>query len=440
MSNELNIDFKWLGRQSGSPLERAFYADIGLAVGEEWLTRLEDLEASTVGNHLRACAHRLATWFAANWWRLRWEPETQNCLKDADWRIAHSVASAGGGYVWPNIIFASDGDSLAVVSRPRKNPAPYEPIHYLNQVVTHITAAEFERRVDAFMASIISRQHSMNITDDHLPELWAEVQAERSDPEAAQSRKLEALCGYDPDEAPSALVETLIKDSSHLGSHALEEVAAQGRHHTQQVLRPILAIANSSGKPKEGGFRGTVPALIGTPDRHARGLPWQEAGQFARQARQEWNLGRQLISNKDLANLLGTRPAVFTSLSKATTPMPIALRARENGKVDFYINQLPSTSRRFATGRLIGDQLRFANGGRLFPATSTKTSRQQFQRAFAQEFLCPMDALLEKIQTTQPDENDISEAADYFQVSPLMVKTALVNHGHLEREALNWAD
>ena len=440
VSNELNIDFKWLGRQTGSPVERAFYADIGLAVGEEWLTRLEDQEASTVGNHLRACAHRLATWFAANWWRLRWEPETQNCWKDADWRIAHSVASAGGGYVCPNVVFASDGDSLAVMSRPRKKPAPYEPIHYLNQVETHVTAAEFERKVDAFMASIISRQHSMSITDDSLPELWAEVQAERSDPDAAQWRKLEALCGYDPDEAPSALVEMLLNDPSHLGGHALEEVAAQGRHHTPQVLRPILALANSFGKPTDGGFRGTIPVLTGTPTCHAHDLPWQQGAKLARQARQEWNFGRQLISNKDLANLLGTRPAVFTNLPKATSPMPIALRTRENGKVDFYINQLPSTSRRFATGRLIGDQLRFANGGRLFPATSAKTSRQQFQRAFAQEFFCPIKALLEKIQTAEPDENDISEAADHFQVSPLMVKTTLVNHGHLEREALNWAD
>jgi hypothetical protein len=48
--------------------------------------------------------------------------------------------------------------------------------------------------------------------------------------------------------------------------------------------------------------------------------------------------------------------------------------------------------------------------------------------------------LLAKIQTAQPDEDDISEAADYFQVSPLMVRTTLVNHGQLEREALAWAD
>jgi hypothetical protein len=54
--------------------------------------------------------------------------------------------------------------------------------------------------------------------------------------------------------------------------------------------------------------------------------------------------------------------------------------------------------------------------------------------------LCPIDALLEKIQTTQPDEDDISEAAGYFHVSPLLIRTTLVNNKQLGREALTWPD
>jgi Zn-dependent peptidase ImmA (M78 family) len=86
----------------------------------------------------------------------------------------------------------------------------------------------------------------------------------------------------------------------------------------------------------------------------------------------------------------------------------------------------------------LGDHLSYSNGERLIPATDAKTSRQQFQRAFAQEFLCPFDALLEKINTTQPNDDDIAEAAAHFEVSPLMVRTTLVNKGELDRETLNW--
>jgi len=444
VGNELNIDLKWLECQTGSPVERAFYADIGLKAGGQWLTLLENLEAGTtsaqLSTHLRANAHLLATWFAANWWRLRWEPANPNWSKDADWRIAHSLASVGGGYVWPNIIFASDGDALTLVSRPRNTPAPYEPIRYLSQPDVRISAVEFECKLDAFMAGIISRLQAMNIKDDSLPELWSEIQVERGDPEATQWRKLEALCGYDPDEAPAALLKMLIKDDAHLGSHALEEVAAQSRHATREALRSILALANSTGEPRAGGFRVRMPKLQNAPTQQTSDRPWQWAAKLARKARREWNLGRQFITDGQLADLLESKPDVFIDQTKAPSPMPVALRSRDSDKVDFYINQLPSTSRRFATARLLGDQLGFANGGRLFPATTARTVRQQFQRAFAQEFLCPINALLEKIQAEEPDENDISEAADYFQVSQLMIRTTLVNHGYLERETLAWAD
>jgi len=440
VNKELTIAFKWLGRQTGSQVDRALYADIGLAVGEDCLTLLEDQEAKTVQTNLLASAHQLALWFAANWWRLRWEPANPNWSKDADWRIAHSMASAGGGYVWPNVIFASDGDSLAVVSRPRLKPAPYEPIRYLNRIDARITAAEFEQKVDAFITTVLSRLHSFAIQDDDLSQLWSEVLEERRDAEATQWRKLEALCGYDPDEAPAALVEMLISDSAHLGSHALEEVAAQGRHSTQEVLRQILALANATGKPKAGGFRGTVPVLTGAPTHHASDRPWQRATKLALHARQQWNLGKQPISNEKLAELLGTRAGVFTNPTKALSPMPIALRTGTGGNLDFYINKVHPNSRRFAFGRLLGDQLDFTNGGRLIPATDAATARQQFQRAFAQEFLCPFDALLEDINTDQPDDDDIQAAADLFMVSPRVVTTVLVNRGELEREALTWAD
>lgn len=74
---------------------------------------------------------------------------------------------------------------------------------------------------------------------------------------------------------------------------------------------------------------------------------------------------------------------------------------------------------------------------RLLPATDTQTFRQKFQRAFAQAFLYPFDALQDKLGTKTPDDDDIADAAEYFQVSPLLVRHVLVNKGVLERDGLN---
>ena len=440
MSDDLKIDFAWIEGNGDLAAERAFFAKIGLSVGPEWLTVLEDRLDGTWGTHLRACAHRLATWFAANWWRLRWEPQSPNCLQDPDWCIAHSTAAAGGGFVWPNITFASEGVKLSVWSHPRKTPAAFESIRYLNCIEALVSAVEFERAVDTFLAAVISRHHSLCLSDQTLPKLWAEVQGERRNPEASQWRKLEALCGYDPDEAPEGLVAELLQDPAHLGAPALEEVAAQGRHKVATVLRQILALADANGQSNQGGFRCTIPDLTGPSAKLSDAAPHDLGARLARQARQEWNLGRKPIRNEKLAELLGTEPGVFARSPAAISPMIMALRPPKSGEFDFYINQSPTTSRRFATARLIADHLQFCNGGRLLPATSAGTQRQKVQRAFAQEFLCPIDALLEKIQTEQPDEYDFAEAADFFDVSPLLVKAALVNHGHLDREALSWAN
>lgn len=436
MYDQLKIDYMWLGGDVGSDLEKAFYADIGLAIGDDYLTRLEDLRASTVRNHLRGCVYQLATWFAANWWRLRWEPEIHDWTKNADWRMAHSIASVGGGFVWPNVLFASDGKSLAIASRPSERATAIEPVRYPSRLDARISAVEFEQKIDAFLDGVISRLHAFKIKGCELPGLWAEVMAERKDLKLSRLRRLEAICGYDPDEAPPAVLDMLVTDQGNLGCKALEEVAAAGRHSTAEVLDKILDVAKSKTAPTVGGFRGVLPSLSNMPQESEGERPWQIAGRLARFARSQWGLDDKPVADAFLADLVKTDPAVFSDRYKSQLDMPLAVQTEAIDKFDIYFDSTWSTSRRFAISRLIGDHLNNKDCERLLPATTAKTFRQQFQRAFAQEFLCPFDTLLAKIQTEQPEEEDITEAADYFKVSPLLVRTTLVNKGELDRETL----
>ena len=440
MSDELRIEFDWLDRETGSEIDRAFAASVGVAVGEEYLTRLDDLGAKTVRNQILASAWHLANWFVANWWRLRWEPAPTQWQEDTDWRMAHCLAAAGGGYVWPNAIFASDGDSMEIAAKPKSKSARFEPVRYINDVQAWITAAEFEQKVDAFMESVLSRMQSLQLQDECLPSLWAEILKERSDAELSQQRKLEAMAGFDPDQAPAELIENLLDDPDNLGKSALAEVAAEARHATGDALPIIRELGRSRSRPKPGGFRARVDELPMPPAADGERRPWQKAADLARHARNHWGLGNKPIRNHTLADILRAKATVFSDASTVATPMPLGIRAAASGTFDVYFNSPSNTTRRFAASRLLGDFLYFSNQERLLPATHAKTSRQKFQRSFAQEFLCPIDALLETIQTAQPDEDDISEAAAHFHVSPLMVRTTLVNHGQLEREALTWAD
>ncbi len=59
--------------------------------------------------------------------------------------------------------------------------------------------------------------------------------------------------------------------------------------------------------------------------------------------------------------------------------------------------------------------------------TDTHTARQQSQRAFAAEFLCPIASLQSVLQGDLSDAR-LDDAADYFQVSELIVRRQLVNN------------
>jgi hypothetical protein len=438
--DELTIRCGWLQRPAGNDIDRSFYADIGITVGQECLTELvEQLEASTVRHELRACAYQLAKWFASNWWRLRWEPEIPNWRKDSDWRVAHSVAGAGHGYVWPNVIFASDGGSLAVASLPPKKSATFEPIRYLNRVVTRISAAEFEGKVDSFIGTIFSRLCSRNVEDKALETLWNEVLVERRDPKKSEHRKLEAVLGFDPDGAPDDLMHQTQSDKTEFGPNAVTEIAAEARDSAPKVLELIRDLA-AGKKPREGGFRVSLPELK-LPGGFAENLdrPWQKGAELARFARKEWNLDAEPLANKALGAILDSKIELFTHGRTAATQIPVAIKKGSSRNFDIYLASAVETGRRFAMCRLIGDHLFFRDREKLLPATRAKTERQQFQRAFAQEFLCPIDALRDDLPA-HPEVDDISKAAKHFDVSPLLVRTALVNKGELDREALTWED
>lgn len=433
----LRIEFEWLDLEAGSEIDRAFFASIGFALGDEYLTRLEDLSAKTVRNHMRGSAWQLASWLAANWWRLRWEPAPARWWKDTDWRLAHSMAAAGGGHVWPNAVFSSDGDYVEIVAKPTSRTIPYEPIHYLNHIQARVFAGDFEQRIDEFMEAVLARLDTLRLKDNFLARLWREVRSERSDSEAGERRKLEAMAGFDPDAAPDELLEQLMESKDRLGESAVEEVAAEARNATGKALRPLLELSANGKGPNKGGFKITMPDLDAEiAGASTGGLPWQRATKLAALARETWGFGHRPISNRTLADLVAADRRIFESEEIGPTDMPVAFRTEAYDTYEVYFSRSWEASRRFALSRLLGDHLYFANRERLRPATTTKTSRQKFQRAFAQEFLCPFDALMDRIRTDHPQEDDISDAAAYFNVSPLLISSTLVNKGRLEREAL----
>lgn len=89
-------------------------------------------------------------------------------------------------------------------------------------------------------------------------------------------------------------------------------------------------------------------------------------------------------------------------------------------------------NRRFRFARLLIDQAIADDAEQLLPAATAPTSRQKLQRAFAAQLLCLYDTLRDPLPALI-DQDDIDEAARWFCVSPLLVRSMLVNKGDLDR-------
>lgn len=436
MSETFNIDYEWLPSEDGSAAERATLAELVINVGGDCATQVEDISAKSVRSSARLSALRLAEWFAHNWWRLLWEPESDSY----SWRASHKVGNAGNGYVWPDLSFSSDWQSVEVVSRPTSRLVA-EPIRYLNPFTTSISVEDFERGIEDFTEGVIARLANVSGEQSDLSSLWYEVTGERQDPDASQWRRLEACMGYDPDEAPEGLIDSLLSQMGSYGASAVQEMASASKSQTVSHIKGLYDAASGSD-----GVSIQIPDYDSIRHRlqvetHPSDIPWQRAERAAQIARESWNLSVP-ISTDRLSDLFCVTENQFSG-GVANNPKSLTAGFRDHGSPDGFRASWNSgypTSRRFALARLVADNFIAPENESLLPATRSITSRQKFQRAFAQEFLCPFSVLMEKLGNQPPDADNVHAVADYFDVSPLMVQTTLVNKGILDHKTLaDWA-
>src|ERR1700676_306115 len=422
---EISID-EWLACVYGDAIERVTLAQIELKLGGRSLIQLEDRVARTNRPFANLSAYHLAIWLVGNWWRLRWEPER----KGLEWRISHALAAIGEGYVWPGMTMASDGEQIRVQVRPTRGEE-WEPVRYLDSWDVSFPAVDFETALDSFIEMVLARLASCRIASTELHQLWAELHEERLDPDLASVRRLEALLGLDAGTAPDPLIDDLLVDAQHEGRTAVDEVVAGFAGATREVLGQVDdSIMRHGTRLSNERVRGL--AAHGDAWRFA-GLPWQRAAAAARMARGLWNMDGRPVPNAELAGLVGANTTLITGEATYRVPMGAARRVSGDGEAwNAVLRSQQETGRRFELCRLIADGLLAPDDERLLPVTRAKTSRQKFQRSFAQELLCPFDALMERLggpsRENPPEDDDIDETAQYFNVSTRVIESTLANH------------
>jgi hypothetical protein len=427
MPEPLDIAITSERTDEGSPEERATFGLFTVRAHSASLTEGFDsyLNGSREGP-LVAGSH-IAEWIAWNWWRLRWEGRSAS----PDWPRAHQMASIGEGFLWPNITIFSDGVRTALISKP-SSQSDSKPFRFVGALPTVVVSTAWESAVDAFMPQILGRLDSLGRTN--LARLWDDVLAERSDPETAKRRRLEALLGRDPADSDDAEIDRLLVDEGRFGEEALGEVAAdyaqaarpEAPLMTADVLEEIAQRRGHETAPRQAvrlNDRSHLPRVTEAP-------AWALGAAAARSLREQEALGGAPIANDRLARYAAVDERALDPTAGGAE-MSFALEESEK-RARLVLRSKWQTGRRFELARLIGDRLISAEEV-LRPATRAHTYRQQAQRSFAAELLAPFDAVDDFMRGDYSDEAQ-SDAADHFAVSPMAINTLLKNHRRLPRD------
>lgn len=293
----------------GSAEEKAAFGLFVVRAEQRLLTEGFDtfIDASRKGPLVSG--YHVAEWFAWNWWRLRWEGRSAA----PDWNLAHKMNSIGEGYAWPNITIFSDGVRTALISSPSDPEA--KPFRYLGALPTVVPSRDFEAAVDTFVPKILARLEGEAVHNSNLARIWADILAERGDPDVAKRRRLEAFLGRDPDSVEDDAVERLLADAKKLGEPALGELAAEAAQRGPDAVAlsadgivTIIEAKGFQGSPRDSVRLDADHKIVFAPDVPA----WLFGVRAARALREQEKLGLDPINNTRLAKMAGVDPRVLT--------------------------------------------------------------------------------------------------------------------------------
>lgn len=425
---DLRFEQHWTSGAEQVPELGCTMAQFGLYVGQHCLTQNEDTWSKTVRDTVVVSTYPLAMWLASSWWRLNHEPlPPQGTQPVVDWRMAHELGAAGQGYVWPQLVMASDGEDITVWARPSLQ-ARQQSVRYLQGLEAPLAVPlhGFQRAVEHFIQATISRLDALGHAGSDLSGLWQLVQEDRNVPLNAQYRRIEAAMGYDPDACPDAVMAHALQLNSWVGESTFSELApVYGHGKVQARLADIEAWV--------GG-----PGLIGKPtaQRHlgksaAHQLPWQRGVDAARGLRQQLAPASAGLSDSRLYDLLGLTSAQVDAWKPPAGVQATLAVPQSAGAFKYLPRKRHPQAKRFEFARMLGDHVLGASEDWM-ASTDFATARQKAQRAFAAELLCPIDGLLEFL-SEDFSEPARDEAAEHFNVSSSTVYSLLANNGYLER-------
>jgi hypothetical protein len=410
----LRYSANWIeGAPNVAPEERATVAEFRLWLAEQNVTM--HLRGGFSHDHLTIALYPLAEGLAHDWWSLFGGRDRE-----------FSLTKYRTGYAMPDVRFRFDGRTFEASAHQRAYRNP--DVRFWAGSNEVMSRADAEGVLSKFIGEVLA-QLSEHVENASGALRWSRVEASRADPEEAEFCECAGALGLDPyliDEAGSGLIQNA---ASLFEDEPLTEFLAGAKSYAATPILDWIRQAESRPKPES-----RIADLLAIAQHAAERAPdrageesWALGYRRARTVRQLMNLkeSRRFKSTVELAKKFGAGDAFSFA---ARTDGIRALRSHHNEEVHIHMRNHGTSADadaacRFSFARAIGDVACFPSVARAAVNELHYASRQAAGRAFAAEFLAPVD----EIELMRRDGHDLVTMADEFAVSTVVIERQIEN-------------
>jgi hypothetical protein len=393
--------------------ERATAGDLKIWIGDQNVCLHLDVTESC--DHITLPAYSLAHGIAHDWWSIFGG-------RDREYRlIRHRM-----GYAIPDIRFRFDGAVFEARAHERRYQNP--DVRFWFGVPEVLSRPEAEAALTDLVTKVLDRLDAREVSRTSAKLRWERVMASRNNAEEATFCEAAGALSADPYRVDEH-VSTFIEQASRIffGEPLIEFLAGLGGSAHRE--RTLEWIDSAESRPRH---LSVLPKLAAIANEVARKTP-------ARAGEAGWALGYRRARATRAALRLSTSERIGTvtklaqkfgsrSFSRAQGVDGLrALVSTDRGDAHVHLrgrsNSQSQLSELFAFGRSVGDAVCFPTTRRAAVNDLHEAVRQAAGRAFAAEFLAPID----EIRSMQADGRDVAAIADELAVDTTVVERQIEN-------------
>lgn len=403
--------------------ERATVGDLRLFLnGQNATTHILD---NKVGDHVTVSLYGLVNGLIHEWWSILGARDQE-----------FSLCRYRTGYLLPDIRIQFDGAAFEISAEQCAYSDP--DLRFWGGMRELLPRSEGEAGLTSLINDVLGRLEKQNVLGTSAALRWRRIQFSLASNERAFCEAAGAL-GLDPYQITEHAAKFIEKSENVFGSEALVEFVAGSRDVDRSKL---IAWVEKMNRGK--GFRYRLANLRPIVDSVEKAVPmrrgeaaWAAGYRRARAVRQKLNLlqNHRFSSFMDLARLFGA--ARNYNLAPKVDGISALRRERPDG-IHAHIRNFGDypgapTTHMFTLARVIGDAACFSAPETAPINRLSHAYRQAAGRAFAAEFLAPID----EIRSMKEDERDGYSIASEFRVSLNVIDRQLENQERITEACAN---